>query len=131
MQTIDINNLKVGDVFYSAQETNNVFFRKKIHRIIDGEDWFKYDKPLRTYELVQYKILGILHKKLEGKWDKNDEYNLETEYYIQSSTSKKITNYTSTISNADDENKYFVDKDAALEYIKILEEEAKELDKSL
>lgn len=124
----DASKLKVGDVFYGIKERNLAFHRKKIHREIDGQDWFRYDKPLSTYELVTFEVLGILRKELEGRWKYNEDSDLETEYFLESTNATHVQRYTDFL---DDEagDDYFVDKDAALEYIKILEAEIKELDK--
>ena len=59
----DPEKLKVGDVFYSVKERNQAFARKKIYQEIDEYRWFRYDRPLRTYEIVTYKVLGINVKK--------------------------------------------------------------------
>lgn len=125
----DPNKLKVGDVFYGIQERNDAFHRKKIHQEIDGQDWFRYDQPLRTYELVTFKVLGILRKELEGKWKYNEDSDLETEYFLESTNATHVQRYTDFL-DGDAGDDYFVDKDAALDYIKILEAQAKELDKT-
>jgi hypothetical protein len=121
--------LKVGDLFYSVKERNTSFHRKKIHREIDGEDWFKYDMPLITYELVTYKVLGILRKELEGRW-KHDphEYDLQTEFFV----SYQDTTHAGTheMDFYYDRDKFFVDIDEAMVYLKLKELEAKELDKT-
>jgi hypothetical protein len=121
------SELKVGDVFYGIHERNTAFHRKKIHREIGGEDWFKYDRPLVTYELVTYKVLGILRKELEGEWKFGDEYDLETEFCIRRTNDTHAQHYTDTLDN---EEKYFLDKDEAMVYLKSKELEAKELDKT-
>lgn len=125
----DPNTLKVGDVFYSTKERNQAFHRKKIHQEIDGEDWFRYDRPLRTYELVKYKVLGIITKHLEGQWKHDPEGgDLQTEFYIRYSDETHMGYHVMDFYG--DEDKYFVDKEAALDYIIILETEIKELDKT-
>lgn len=124
----DLEKLKVGDVFYSSKERNTSFHRKKIHQVIDGEDWFRYDRPLRTYELVEHKVLGIIRKELEGNWTYTDpDGDLETQYLVQSWDS---THVATSQMYFDENSKYFVDKQQALDYIKTLEAEAKELDKT-
>ncbi len=124
----DSEKLQVGDVFYSVKECNMSFHRKKIHQVIDGEDWFKYDCPLRTYEIVTHKVLGILRKELEGQW-KHDPggYDLQTEFFT--SYQDKTHVGTHQMDFYGDETQYFVDKSAAMDYIKLMELEAKDLDK--
>lgn len=125
----DPNKLKVGGVFYGIQERNTSFHRKKIHQVIDGQDWFRYDKPLNTYELVTFKVLGILRKELEGKWKYDFDPDLDTEYFLESVNATHVQRYTDTL-NDDAGDDYFVDKQEALDYIKILEAQAKELDET-
>lgn len=122
----DHQKLKVGDVFYGIKEKNEAFNRAKIQMELDGVDWFRYVKPLRTYELKTYEVLGILRKELEGKWD--DEIPEEAEYYVQYKDEHGVNRYVMDFYG--DENKYFVDKDDALEYIKTMEAEAREMDKT-
>lgn len=125
----DLEKLKVGDVFYSVKERNAAFHRKKIHQVIDGQDWFRYDRPLLTYELIEHKVLGILTKHLEGKWKYTDpDGDLETEYLVESIDSTHMT--TSKFYFDNERTNYFVDKQKALDYIITLEAAAKELDKT-
>ena len=120
-------NLKIGDTFYSVKERNQAFHRKKIHKEIDGEDWFKYDLPLRTYEIVTWEVLGILRKELEGKWKYDpDGVDLATEYFVRYMDETHVG--TTVKDFYDGEDNYFVDMDEALVYKSKLEAEAKELD---
>jgi hypothetical protein len=116
-------------VFYSVKERNTAFHRKKIHQEIDGEDWFKYDRPLRTYEIVEHTVLGILRKELEGNWKHDPEgWDQQTGYYVRYQDETHMGNHEMYFYG--DEEKYFVDKDEAMVYLKLKELEAKELDKT-
>ena len=121
-------HLKVGDIFYAVEETNNALFRKKIHKVIDGENWFKYTAPLHSHYLKEYLILGIMQKSLIGVWDKNELFQMEYEYYVQVTTPTGVGSYITSFDFADGV-KFFVYKDEALEYIKTLEAESLEIDK--
>lgn len=128
MAALDVSKLKVGAVFYGVKESNNAFHRKKIHRVINGEDWFKYEMPLMTYEVVTYTVLGVLTKHLEGEWEPNSEFEFQTEIYVSStagSSTQKYTMYTDDM----DSDKYFLDKSSALAYSKDMNKKSKELDK--
>jgi hypothetical protein len=120
-------NLKVGDVFYSVKERNQAFARKKIYQEIDEYRWFRYDRPLRTYEIVTYKVLGILRKELEGMW-KHDPggYDLQTEYYVRYQDETHAGAHEMEFYVG--EKKYFVDMNEALVYKSELETEAREMD---
>lgn len=122
-------NLKVGDVFYSVKERNTSFRRKKIHKEIDGEDWFKYDMPLRTYEIATYKVLGILRKELEGEWRHDPGgYDLQTEFFVRYQDETHAGTHEMDFYGGED--KYFVDIDEAMVYKETMELAAKELDKT-
>lgn len=126
---IDIKNLKVGDTFYSVKETNNAFRRKKIVRVIDGEEWFKYSEPLRTYEIVTYEVKGILRKELEGEWPDDELYALNTEYSVISGDSD-YSFYATDFEYESDSAEYFSRLEEAEAYKAQQEEQAKELDRS-
>ena len=119
-------NLKVGDKFYSVKERNQAFHRKKIHQEINGEDWFKYDTPLRTYKIITWTVLGIIRKELEGQWMHDpDGINTANEYCIRYMDEKHVG---TTIEDFYNDRNYFVDKAEAVEYKEYMELKAKEMD---
>lgn len=123
----DSEKLKVGDVFYSVEERSTALHRKKIHQEINGEDWFKYDTPIRTYQIVTWTVLGILRKELEGKWEINAyDPPLRAEFFLS-------YEHEDGLNNGQQENTffgdhYFVDKAEAVEYKEYMELKAKEMD---
>lgn len=121
----DKEKLKVGDTFYTVGETNNFFRRKKIHREIDGEDWFKYEKPLREYQIVTHTVIGILRKELEGDWSGGDSCELETGFVIRS---ENESGTCTTEYYFNDDKEYFLDKEDAIKYKSELEAKAREAD---
>ena len=123
---IDLEKLQVGDVFYSVKQSNQAFSRTKIHRVIDGEDWFKYDKPLRTYEIVTHTVLGIIRKHLEGDWSYGELVELETGFVIrsESETHSRASEFYFV-----EDKEYFLNEGDALVYKTELEAKAKEMDK--
>lgn len=124
-------NLKLGDKFYKINVKSSFFHRKKIHKKIDGEDWFRYDIPLREYEIITYTVMGILRKNIEGEWKYGNEYDLNTEIYVHcdyenGNTNSHIFRFHQEI---DDYANFFTDKNEAIARIKKLEKEDIELDK--
>jgi hypothetical protein len=67
--------------FYSVEETNNCLTRKKIHKNIDGVDWFRYSMPTRTYTVVTYQVLGTSKVIIDGDWEVDGDY-LESKAYV-------------------------------------------------
>jgi hypothetical protein len=118
-------NLKIGDKFYSVKERNQSFARKKIYQEIDEYRWFRYDRPLRTYEIVTHEVLGILRKELEGDWTFGESVELETGFVIRRQDETHV--HTSEF-YFDENKKYFLDMDEALAYKSELEAETRELD---
>ena len=113
--------LQVGDIFYRVKERNQFFTRKKIHKEIDGVDWFRYDRPVREYKISTYTIIGILEPILRGKWPDDESFSLETEYYVETDEGHTFTTYF-------DEDKFFSNYDDAVSHMKKLEDQAKEMD---
>jgi len=107
-------DLKVGDVYYKVLSKLNTFHRKKEVRMIDGEEWFRYELPIYTYEVNSYKILGILRKELEGEWDDTEMFELETQWHVRCiETNHNFVTDVDSIQYHD----FFLDKDAALAHI--------------
>jgi len=106
----------------------NTFQNRKEHRVIDGEDWFKYTKPICTYTISTSKVVGILRKELEGEWTDLETSDLYTQYYVEypykNSTQRITMNFY-----LEDLDTYFFDKDEALARIEILDAAAREIDK--
>ena len=125
---IDTRNLNVGDTFYSVKERNNVLNRSKISKVIDGEEWFKYDNPIRSYEIVPYTIMGILRKELEGKWPQDERYALETEFSVI--CGKNEHNFYTTDLEYEVNENYFFTIEEAEDHKSHLEELAKEMDRT-
>ena len=126
-KVFDSEKLKVGDVFYSVEERSTALHRKKIHQEINGEDWFKYDTPLRTYKIITWTVLGILRKELEGKWE-NSMFGPpdRTEFFVSYEDESGLNNGQQENTFFGDH--YFVDKADAVEYKEYMELKAKEMD---
>lgn len=125
---ISINELEIGTKFYKVKETNLAFHRQKIHRVIDGEDWFKYDTPLREYEIVPYEVVGILRKKLEGEWTSGDDHwETEDEYVVKNLLSDEKYAIQESDCFMDLSGDFYTHEEALAEKAK-LEREIREMD---
>lgn len=129
---IDPNTLKVGDKFYKVEESNTALFRSKIYQEIDGVDWFRYNRPVFTYSVVECTVLGIVKKTLDGTWDFDEStYQLEDEWYIEffdrDNRNYSRTTYCDSFEFTLDD--VFIDKADALVYKEIMEQKAKEIDR--
>lgn len=125
----DSEKLKVGDVFYSVEESNMNWSRNKIHKAIDGEDWFKYDTPLRTYKIATWTVLGILRKTIEGQWEKSMFGPPDrTEFFVSHEDESGLKKGQQEMSSLDFGDHFFVYKAEALDYKEHMETKARELD---
>lgn len=64
---IDFSKLSFGDPVYRIIERLNSFSRNKIVTVIDGVEWYRYDKPVRSYMIVQFTYVGRAYPVIEGK----------------------------------------------------------------
>jgi hypothetical protein len=82
--TFDKTKLVVGSKFYGVRERNTFIHRRKIHQVIDGEDWFKYSDPLREFDPVEYEVLGFVdtNATVTGQWPSVDIIEPHREFYI-------------------------------------------------
>jgi len=123
------SEISVGDKFYYVKEENLMLTRKKIVREIDGEIWYKYDSPPKSYDLIEVQILGLISKHLNGQWDENEESSLIDEMFVKFNYEKdnRVRCDTLYIDFFDD-YKIFLNKNEAIEYKLQLEKELKEQD---
>tara|TARA_R110002153_G_C12927925_1_gene455639 strand:+ start:86 stop:502 length:417 start_codon:yes stop_codon:yes gene_type:complete len=128
-KVFDSEKLKVGDVFYYVEERNMAFKRNKVHKVIDGEDWFKYDTSLRTYKIITRTVLGILRKTIEGQWEKSmfDPPD-RTEFFVSYEDESGLKKGQQEMSSFDFGDCCFVDKAEALVHKEHMEVQARELD---
>lgn len=126
MAELDVNALSVGSIFYGVKTESNAFHRKKIYREIDGEQWFKYDKPPMSHNIVTYTVIGVLEKTLSGEWELGSEYELDKEIFVVSEIDGKTNKYTMFVNDVDSD-KCFLDKEEAMTYIESLYKKDKEV----
>lgn len=118
---IEFEELKVGSEFYVVERRSNAFNRNKLTKIIDGQEWFTYDKPLVHYTVQKAQVIGKLEKHLQGEGF--DEYDIEDELaveylgsgYITTVTessewfSNKVTEWSDVVFRTDEEARAFVE----------------------
>jgi hypothetical protein len=119
----DIEKLKVGDVFFSIDEDNNIIRRKKIHKVIDGQDWWRYDVHIRTYSIATHEVLGIVRSTLQGVWIEGGAWDLLAKHHVKTESRGETSSYF--ITDDEPEHGYFHRKSDATEAMKLLEFEAR------
>ena len=62
---IDVRKLAPRTILYRF-ETKQHYFHDKIHKVIDHEDWFRYEKGLKTVEFTEYEYIGKIEPKFIG-----------------------------------------------------------------
>jgi hypothetical protein len=79
---IDFARLQPGTVLYHVKEDNQFFSRDKIIMTdADGIDWYRYDRPLFTFDITEYMHTGTVIKIIQGTVSNPDDY--ETEYHLE------------------------------------------------
>lgn len=106
-----VENLKVGDKFYEIYVTNTVLSRKKIKTVIDGVEWYRYDKPNFEYELREYVIIATCTPVLEGEWKEYEPDFVKTFYVANVNNENDQTEHDIYSLNSE---YYFLDKSEAL-----------------
>jgi hypothetical protein len=65
---------KVGDEFFHIQENLNFMSRKKITMTdADGVEWYRYDKPPRSFKIERNTVVGIVRPVVEGRLTEDDD----------------------------------------------------------
>jgi hypothetical protein len=128
MMMFDPNSLKLGDVLFRVVEKNGYLARKKIHRAIDGVDWFRYDRQIREYKIVTYKVIGFLQKTLHGEWLGDCGDDLKTEWYLSGSNGEKETWSYSDMINENIRQTFFHNVMLAENYMQHKNDMAREYD---
>ena len=78
---IEFNTLKFGDTVYVAVEKNNAFTKRKIKTVIDGVEWFRYDRDQWEYNTVVIEYCGNVTYLEEG--DVRFDEERFTEYHFR------------------------------------------------
>jgi hypothetical protein len=55
---INLKSLNLGDVVYIVKERNNAFTKKKIKTVVDGVEWFRYDRDHWEYTVAEIVYCG-------------------------------------------------------------------------
>lgn len=64
---LDIEKLKFGDTVYDVNEQNNAFSKKKIKTVIEGIEWFRYDRDNWEYSIEEIVYCGRVTYIEEGE----------------------------------------------------------------
>lgn len=64
---IDSSKLKIGDTVYVVKETCTAFSKKKIKTVINGVEWFRYDRDHWEYSVQKLEYCGHVTVTIEGE----------------------------------------------------------------
>ena len=105
---IDLNTLNFGDNIYHIVDNLHTFSRKKIFKTDEeGVEWYRYDKPIRTFSIQTLAYVGRSESLVSGRVIPEDID--ETKYFIEYEESKEMT----YIDDSDIDNNWFASKEAA------------------
>lgn len=66
---IDASTLNLGDAVYIVDERNNAFTKKKLKTVVDGVEWFRYDRDHWEYNVTEIVYCGHVTVIAEGEVD--------------------------------------------------------------
>jgi hypothetical protein len=92
---VGVPEFEVGDRVYHVKITNNAFSRQKLKMVdSDGVEWYRYDKPIREYDIEEATVIGIVRYQVEGILA--DDTALSTETAIEYSLEFDRSGYQMT-----------------------------------
>jgi len=110
---MNMNDKKIGNVLYSVDKKYNTFGNAKIKTVIDGVEWFRYEKPRIEYFVKSYVIVGKITHILEGEIENPEEYS---DMFVLENCETKET--FETLNTLYEENeKWFDNYEEASEYL--------------
>ena len=114
--------LELGTKIYYIQETNLGFQRKKVFMTDEtGVEWYRYDEPIRKYNMKEHTIVGRVLARGEGRVPSIENY------YDMYFTEDGIQVDQYEINEYDNLCGYFLDKNEALEWLAKRKEESGKL----
>lgn len=122
---IDFSTLKFGDQVYFVASKLQAFQRKKITSVIDGVEWFRYDQPIREYDIIEYTYVGRADVHISGEVIPEDVD--ETKYFVRCEPSGEMA-YLHDRDAADDD--WFASKEEAKKEVNERIEDDKRIDRS-
>lgn len=75
------DDLRIGNTVYKLDLNNNVYRRKKLSMVdSEGNEWYRYDQELWTFEVTPMSICGVIKQVVRGMVISDniseDEYHL-------------------------------------------------------
>ena len=75
------DDLRIGNTVYKLEISNNVYSRKKIYMVdSEGNEWYRYDRALWTFEVTPMTICGVIKHVIRGRvvydFIAEDEYHM-------------------------------------------------------
>jgi hypothetical protein len=120
---INFSAIDFGHTLYYVNTEYNYTSRKKITTVINGVEWYRYDKPRIAYSLVEYTYAGRCESVTYGDVD-GDEV-ADTKYFV-----KKLTGEMDYLLDRDaDDNDWFDSKEKAKAEVKKRQNEQLEIDR--
>jgi hypothetical protein len=115
---VEFEELKFGDRIYIVDEKNNAFSKKKIKTVIDGIEWFRYDRDQWEYSISEIVYCGKVTHIEEG--EVRFEEDRITEYHFKHPDGQIYHEWEGE--DTDHLDNWFYTREAAEKYIQNLRE---------
>ena len=120
---INFSTIDFGHKLYYINSNYNYITRKKITTVIDGVEWYRYDKQRIEYTLIEYIYVGRCEAVTYGEVD-GDEIS-DTKYFVKEQTGEM--DYL--LDRDADDNDWFDSKEEAEAEVKKRQDEQLEIDR--
>ena len=114
---IDPENLSFGDAVFVVKETNNAFTKKRIKTVVDGVEWFRYDRDHWEYSIDELVYCGRVTFEVTGEVPVSEDH--QEELYFKYPDGKIYSEYYEAIPGYDD---WFTSREQADSCIEQLKE---------
>lgn len=78
---IDASKLNFGDVVYIVNERNNAFTKKKLKTVVNGVEWFRYDRDHWEYTVAEIVYCG--HIKVINTGEVDFDHDLQNQMHFK------------------------------------------------
>lgn len=122
---IDFSILNFGDKVYHVTSKLHSFQRQKITTVIDGIEWYRYDKPIRGYDIEVFTYVGRAEQHVFGEVIPEDVD--DTKYFVRNDQLDEMA----YLHDCDvDDSDWFTSKEEAKKEVNERIEDDKRIDRS-
>lgn len=121
---IYFKDLELGTKLFKVSVKNNLAARKRISTVIDGVEWFRYDREILEYSIVEVSYCGRVEYNIYGEIG-NEACEYDIEYHVKFPNGS-IYEYTQNYNECENFKDWFLTFEEAEVHMKNLQEKNKD-----